>query len=94
MEEEDIDETFADLFDYEVTEDDITYYRDLFVTEEQPFRSPFYSDGHSNAREGNIQHYAVVNVTETTLTYTIYEVIGEDLENRETNLVHTYVIEK
>lgn len=93
-ENEDIHETFAELMDYEVTEDDIKAFRELFVTEDQPFRSPFYADGHSNAREGNIQHYAVVDVTADKITYKMFEVIGEDLDNRETNLIHTYVIEK
>ncbi|WP_282920784.1 metallophosphoesterase [Ignavigranum ruoffiae] len=93
-ENEDIHETFAELMDYEVTEDDIKAFRELFVTEDQPFRSPFYTDSHSNAREGNIQHYAVVDVTADKITYKMYEVIGEDLDNRETNLIHTYVIEK
>lgn len=94
MENEDIAETFKEYMDYEITEEDIASYRQLFVTEDQPFRSPFYTDGHSNAREGNIQHYAIVDVTANKLTYKMFEVIGEDLTNRETNLIHTYVIEK
>lgn len=94
MEEEDIAEVHEELLDYEVTEDDIKAYRELFVTEDQPFRSPFYADGHSNAREGNIQHYAVIDVTADSLTYKLFEVIGEDLDNRETNLIHTYVLQK
>lgn len=94
MENEDIAETFKEYMNHDITEEDIAAYRELFVTEEQPFRSPFYADGHSNAREGNIQHYAIVDVTADTLTYKMYEVIGEELENRETNLIHTYVVEK
>lgn len=94
MENEDIAETLKDYLDYDFTEEDVEAYRELFVTEEQPFRSPFFVDGHSNAREGNIQHYAVVDVTADKITYQLFEVIGEDLENRETNLRHTYVIEK
>ena len=94
MEEEDIDDTFSDLFDHEVTKEDIQDFRDLLLLEEQPFRSPFYTSGHSNAREANIQNYFIVDVTENSLTYKLYEVVGEDLDNRETNLVHTYVINK
>lgn len=94
LEEEDIDETYEDLFDYELTEEDITSFRELLLTEEQPFLSSFYSDGHSNARESNIQHYAVIDVTSDSVTYELYQVVGEDLDNRETTLVHTYVIEK
>lgn len=94
MENEDIAETFKEYMDHEITEEDIASYRQLFVTEDQPFRSPFYAEGHSNAREGNIQHYAIVDVTANKLTYKMFEVIGEDLANRETNLIHTYVIEK
>lgn len=94
MEEEDIDDTFSDLFDHEVTKEDIQDFRQLLLLEEQPFRSPFYTSGHSNAREANIQNYFIVDVTENSLTYKLYEVVGEDLDNRETNLVHTYVINK
>lgn len=94
MENEDIAETFKEYMDHEITEEDIASYRQLFVTEDQPFSSPFYAEGHSNAREGNIQHYAIVDVTANKLTYKMFEVIGEDLANRETNLIHTYVIEK
>ncbi len=94
LEEEDIDDTYEDLFDYEVTEDDINNYRELLLTEEQPFRSSFYSDGHSNARESNMQHYAVIDVSSDAVSYKLYQVVGEDLENRETTLVHTYEINK
>lgn len=94
LEEEDIDETYEDLFDYEVTEEDINNYRELLLTEEQPFRSSFYSDGHSNARESNMQHYGVIDVSNDSVTYKLYQVVGEDLENRETTLVHTYEINK
>ena len=94
MEEEDIDETFEDLFDYEVTEDDIQSFRQLLLLEDQPFRSPFYTSGHSNAREANIQNYFVVDVTEESLTFKLFEVVGEDLDNRETQLLHTYIINK
>lgn len=94
LEEEDIDETYADLFDYELSEDDITYFRTLLLTEDQPFVSSYYADGHSNARESNIQHYGIVNVTSDSIEYELYEVVGEDLNHRTTNLVHTYVITK
>lgn len=94
LEEEDIDETYEELFGYEFTEEDLASFRELLLTEEQPFRSSFYTGGHSNARESNIQHYSIVEVTADRLTYKIYEVVGEDLENRETNLMHTYIIEK
>ncbi|UUX32778.1 purple acid phosphatase family protein [Fundicoccus culcitae] len=94
LEEEDIDVTYDELFGHELTEEDIQNFRELLLTEEQPFRSSFYSDGHSNARESNIQHYSIVDVTADSLTYEVYEVVGEDLVNRETNLVHTYVITK
>ncbi|HJE18866.1 MAG TPA: metallophosphoesterase family protein [Aliicoccus persicus] len=94
LEEEDINETYEELFDYEFTEDDVTSYRELLSTEEQPFRSSFYSDGHSNARESNMQHYGVIDVTADAVTYKLYQVVGEDLENRETSLLHTYEISK
>ncbi|MFC3899779.1 purple acid phosphatase family protein [Aliicoccus persicus] len=94
LEEEDINETYEELFDYEFTEDDVTSYRELLSTEEQPFRSSFYSDGHSNARESNMQHYGVIDVTADAVTYKLYQVVGEDLENRETTLLHTYEINK
>lgn len=47
-------------FKYKYTETELFCHK---LTEEQPFRSSFYSAGHSNARESNIQHYAVVDVT-------------------------------
>ena len=94
MEEEDINETFEELFDYEVTEDDIQSFRQLLLLEDQPFRSPFYTSGHSNARESNIQNYFVVDVTEDALTFKLFEVVGEDLSNRETQHLHTYIINK
>ena len=94
MEKEDINETFADLFDHEVTEEDIADFRNLLLLEDQPFRSPFYTSGHSNAREANIQHYFVVDVTGDALTFKLFEVVGEDLDNRETHHLHTYVIHK
>ena len=97
LENEDIDETYLELFGYEVTEEDFEYFRSLLLTDEQSFRSSYYSDGHSNARESNIQHYAVIDVTSDEIIYKLYEVVGEDLEaegGRETNLVHTYIISK
>lgn len=97
LENEGIDETYLELFGYEVTAEDFEYFRSLLLTDEQPFRASYYSDGHSNARESNIQHYAVIDVDSNTITYSLYEVVGEDLEaegGRETNLVHTYVISK
>lgn len=97
LENEDIDETYLELFGYEVTEEDFEYFRSLLLTDEQFFRSSYYSDGHSNARESNIQHYAVIDVTSDEIIYRLYEVVGEDLETeggRETNLVHTYIISK
>lgn len=97
LENEDIDETYLELFGYEVTEEDFEYFRSLLLTDEQSFRSSYYSDGHSNAREANIQHYAVIDVTSDEIIYKLYEVVGEDLEaegGRETNLVHTYIISK
>lgn len=94
LEEEDIHETYDELFDYELTEEDISNFRDLLLTEEQPFRSSFYLGGHSNAREANIQHYAVIDVTSDSVNYQLYQVTGEDLDNRETTLVHTYQINK
>lgn len=94
LENEKIAKTYEELFQYEVKKEDIDAFRKFFVTEDQPFRSSFYAEGHSNARESNIQHYAIVDVTADSLTYKLFQVIGEDLANRETNLVHTYVIKK
>lgn len=94
LENEDINETYDELFGHELTEEDIQSFRELLLTEEQPFRSSFYTDGHSNARESNIQHFSIVDVTADSITYEVYEVVGEELDNRETNLVHTYVISK
>lgn len=94
LEEEEIHETYDNLFDHELTEEDIASFRDLLLTEEQPFRSSFYSEGHSNARESNIQHYAVVDVTSDSVTYEVYQVVGDDLNTRETTLVHSYIITK
>lgn len=94
LEEEDIDETYRDLFGYEFSQADVDYFRSLLHTEDQPFKSSYYQGGHSNAREGNIQHYGLVKVTGDSLTYYLYEVIGEDLSNRETNLLHVYTITK
>lgn len=94
LEEEDIHETYEDLFGHELTEEDIANFRELLLTEEQPFVSSFYSGGHSNARESNFQHYAVIEVSSEEVTYHLYQVVGEDLDNRETQLVHSYVITK
>lgn len=94
IENEDIHTTYQDLFGYEVTEDDFDYFRSLMARDQQPFNSPYYVDGHSNARESNIQHFAVVDVTADTITYQIYEVVGEEIDMRDINLVHTYVITK
>lgn len=94
LEEESIHETYEDLFGYELTEEDIANFRELLLTEEQPFVSSFYSGGHSNARESNFQHYAVIEVSSEEVTYHLYQVVGEDLDNRETQLVHSYVITK
>lgn len=94
LENEDIHETYEDLFDHELTEENINSFRELLLTEEQPFISSFYAEGHSNARESNFQHYSVVDVTSDTVTYELYQVVGEDLDNRETTLVHSYEITK
>ncbi|MBA5728997.1 metallophosphoesterase family protein [Aerococcaceae bacterium INB8] len=94
LENEDIHETYEDLFGHELTEENINSFRELLLTEEQPFISSFYAEGHSNARESNFQHYSVVDVTSDTVTYELYQVVGEDLDNRETTLVHTYEITK
>lgn len=94
LENEDIHETYEDLFGHELTEENINSFRELLLTEEQPFVSSFYAEGHSNARESNFQHYSVVDVTSDTVTYELYQVVGEDLDNRETTLVHSYEITK
>ena len=94
LENEDIHETYEDLFGHELTEENINSFRELLLTEEQPFISSFYAEGHSNARESNFQHYSVVDVTSDTVTYELYQVVGEDLDNRETTLVHSYEITK
>jgi len=94
LENEDIHETYEDLFGHELTEENINSFRELLLTEEQPFISSFYAEGHSNARESNFQHYSVVDVTSDTVTYELYQMVGEDLDNRETTLVHSYEITK
>ncbi len=94
IENEDIHTTYKELFNYDVTPSDIDYFQSLMIRSEQPFVSPFYADGHSNAREANIQHFAVVDVTPEAISYEIFEVVGEDLNNRDINSVHTYVITK
>ncbi|MCZ0717938.1 metallophosphoesterase [Aerococcus kribbianus] len=78
----------------DLSQADLDYYLSLFAMNEQPFESAYYQTGHSNAREANVQNFFTYDVSADEIIIKLYEVVGEDINNRATNLVHTYVLSK
>lgn len=61
----------------DLTQEEVDYYNSLFEVSDQPGDSEGFETTHENYREGNIQNYAVYDVTATTLSVKLYQVEGE-----------------
>ena len=76
--------------------EDLVYYNNLFAFGGQPQKTKAFKDSHSNARDSDVQNFAIYKVEGNKLKVEIYQISGELLEGEERKVekVHEFGVVK
>lgn len=79
-----------------MTQEDLVYYNNLFAFGGQPQKTKAFKDSHSNARDSDVQNFAIYKVEGNKLKVEIYQISGELLEGEERKVekVHEFGVVK